>query len=256
MTVLRSVWKDGKMAEEDEMLEIGRKMHQHMWVRVVSRGLFLQILINAIMAGLDDDRDFLDIYKQAGFPGYSDDLTPKWQKLRWMEANLSGLSPNESRKFISVLGHFADPFHWVADMFGERGGIMTPLMKKGSPGLKTVLSFIDGVDWAGRRFSTWDEFWGTDDDAGIYQRKTKQPDGTYKYPGQSKAGRYKWQISRYGVDKGSVGIDQMFTYTFEQLRRFMPIQTRTIMDTAMGSKDGFDLMGDLLGFKASRTWPD
>lgn len=256
MTVLRSVWKDGKMAEDKEILEIGRKLHQHMWLRVVSRGLFLQILINAVMAGLDDERDIWDLYKEAGFPGYGDDLAPKWQKLRWLDINLSMLSPNDSRKFVSILGHFADPFHWTMDMFGERGGLMTPLMKKGSPGAKTVLSFIDGVDWAGRRFTTWDEFWGTDDDAGIYQRRTKQSDGTYKEAGESKAGRYQFQISRYGLDKGPVGADQMFTYTFEQLRRFFPIQTRTAMDYAMGTKDGFDFIGGMLGFKATRTWPD
>lgn len=256
MTVLRSVWKDGKMADDKEILEIGRKLHQHMWVRVVSRGLFLQILINAVMAGLDDERDIWDLYKEAGFPGYGDELAPKWQKLRWLDINLSMLSPSDSRKFISILGHFADPFHWTMDMFGERGGLMTPLIKKGSPGAKTVLSFIDGADWAGRRFTTWDEFWGIDDDAGIYQRRTKQSDGTYKEAGESKAGRYQFQISRYGLDKGPVGADQMFTYTFEQLRRFLPIQTRTAMDYAMGTKDGFDFIGGMLGFKASRTWPD
>jgi hypothetical protein len=255
MTVMRTFWKDGDMATDDEMNNINRRLHQHMWLRVISRGLFLQITINAIMAGLDPDRDFLDLYREAGFPGYSDDLAPKWQKLRWLDANVSLLSPNESRKFISVMGHFADPFHWATDMFNEDGGFLSPIMKKGSPGAKAVLSAMTGVDWAGRRFSSFEEFWGIDTDAGVYQRRTKQSDGTYKEAGESKAGRYKWQISHYGLDRGSVASGELFTYTLEQLRRFLPIQTRTLMDTAMGTKDEMDLLMDLLGFKGSRTWP-
>ena len=255
MTVLRTVWKDGDMTTDEEMNNIQRRLHQHMWLRIISRGLFLQITMNALMAGLDPDREFLDLYKEAGFPGLGDELAPKWQKLRWIDANVSYLSPNESRKFISVLGHFADPFHWATDMFNEDGGFLSPIMKKGSPGAKAVLSAMTGVDWAGRRFSSWDEFWGTDDDAGVYQRRTKQSDGTYKEAGESKAGRYKWQISHYGLDRGSVASGELFTYTLEQLRRFLPIQTRTLMDTAMGTKDEMDLLMDLLGFKGSRTWP-
>jgi hypothetical protein len=255
MTVLRTVWKDGDMTTDEEMNNIQRRLHQHMWLRIISRGLFLQITMNALMAGLDPDREFLDLYKEAGFPGLGDELAPKWQKLRWIDANVSYLSPNESRKFVSVLGHFADPFHWATDMFNEDGGFLSPMMKKGSPGAKAVLSAMTGVDWAGRRFSSWDEFWGTDDDAGTYQRRTKQSDGTYKEAGESKAGRYKWQISHYGLDRGSVASGELFTYTLEQLRRFMPIQTRTLMDTAMGTKDEMDLIMDLMGFKGSRTWP-
>jgi hypothetical protein len=140
-------------------------------------------------------------------------------------------------------------------MFNEDGGFLSPIMKKGSPGAKAVLSAMTGVDWAGRRFSSFEEFWGIDTDAGVYQRRTKQSDGTYKEAGESKAGRYKWQISHYGLDRGSVASGELFTYTLEQLRRFLPIQTRTLMDTAMGTKDEMDLLMDLLGFKGSRTWP-
>ena len=256
MTVVGAIFKDGRMGSTQEIDQIGKNMHRQMWARVATRAIILQTIGNMILAGLDDDRDMADMYIEAGLPGFGDDEAPHWGKLRWLDINMSIFSPDSSRKFASTWGQFADPGHWLAlaltDVPGH--GIMAPYIRKASPGVKMVMELITGKDWAGRVYTDHDELAGTDN-KGLFQKSVRRKDGSWSWRGDPKGGRLKGQTSKQGLGSGGVGPSQMPSYIIEQLRRFVPIQARTLFDMSMGSKDWIDFIGDLSGFKMSTTYP-
>lgn len=252
LTVRNMLFKDGRLATNDEVDAMGKNIYRIMWLRVMSRAMLLQIVANALIAGLDDKRTFQDLYAEAGFPGMGDEDAPHWAQLRWLMVNLSGFSPNESRKFLSTLGHFGDPIKWTVEVLGDHSGssILTPLVKKGSPMAQMVLNALTGRDWSHRRFTSWDELLGVDSDAGEFKRASGD-----NRKGDSKMGRYKWQTSKYSNEIGPLRWPEIPSFVVEQLRRGVPIPVRSIFDTAAGSKDYFDMMFTVLGYPASRTYP-
>ena len=255
VTVLNTVKTGNILGEPAEMERIEKNMYRHMWLRVGSRALAIQFIINMLLAGIDPDRDLYDLYEEAGFFGKVDDNTPKWSKFRWLDVNASLFSPTESRKFVSVFGHFGDPLKWTADFFNDSP--IAPLDRKGSVAARMVVETITGADYSGRRFTTWREIMGIDYDAGVYQRKTTLKDGTVMMPGDSKAGKYAGKLSRFSTKTGAVSLEQVLGggYLWTQLFKFMPLQGRAAIEFVTGQKDAFDFMMELTGTKYGRTYP-
>jgi len=225
-----------------------------MWLRVGSRALTISFLINLLLSGVDPDRDLYDLYQQAGFFGKTDDETPSWWKFRWLDVNATLFSPTDSRKYVSVAGHFGDGVKWTADLLKD--GPLAPLERKGSVAMRAVVEAITGADYSGRRFTTLREILGMDYDAGYYQRKTTLSDGTVMMPGDSKAGKYKGKLSRFSVKTGSVDLEQVLGggYLWTQVFKFTPLQVRGMVEYILGQKDGFDLLMETTGTKYGRTY--
>ena len=256
VTVLNVLKAQNVLGQPDELKRIEKNMYRHMWLRVGSRALAIQFVINSLLAGLDPDRDLFDMYREAGFFGQEGDKNiPKWSKFRWLDINASLLSPTESRKFISVFGHFGDPLKWTADFFNDSP--IAPLDRKGSVAMRMIVETITGADYSGRRFTTWREIMGIDYDAGVYQRKTTLSDGTIKLPGESKAGKYAGKLSRFSTKTGAVSLEQVLGggYLWTQLFKFMPLQGRALIEFVTGQKDAFDFAMEFTGTKYGRTYP-
>lgn len=250
-TVMASFKRGDTYATPREINDMRRNMYRTMWLRVGSRAMMLQLLGMLFMAGLDDDKDLYDLYCEAGFPGCGDDAAPHWAKFRWLDLNLSALSPSESRKFVSVLGHFGDPIKWTVDLIKD--GPFAPIDRKGSVALRSIVEFITGSDYSGRRFTTLSELLGIDQ-PGVYQRRTRLANGEVRYPGESRGGKYKGQLSRFSVKTGPLRLDQATSYMMTQGLKFVPLQARGLAEYLTGAKDGFDLTAELLGAKYGRTY--
>ena len=252
-TVLAALKKENVLAQPKEIDRMTKNVYRHMWLRVGSRALAIQALINLLLSGVDPDRDLYDLYEEAGFFG-GDEENPSWWKFRWLDINASMFSPTESKKFISVAGHFGDPLKWTADIIND--GPLAPLERKGSVAMRAVVEAITGADYSGRRFTTLREITGTDYAAGTYQRKTTLADGTVKLPGDSKAGKYAGKLSRFSVKTGSVDLEQVLGggYLWTQVFKFTPLQIRGLAEYILGQKDGFDLLMEATGTKYGRTY--
>jgi len=253
-TILAALKKENVLAQPDVLDRMNKNVYRTMWLRVGSRALTISFLINLLLSGVDPDRDLYDLYQQAGFFGKTDDETPSWWKFRWLDVNATLFSPTDSRKYVSVAGHFGDGVKWTADLLKD--GPLAPLERKGSVAMRAVVEAITGADYSGRRFTTLREILGMDYDAGYYQRKTTLSDGTVMMPGDSKAGKYKGKLSRFSVKTGSVDLEQVLGggYLWTQVFKFTPLQVRGMVEYILGQKDGFDLLMETTGTKYGRTY--
>jgi len=253
-TVLAAMKREDISGSTEAMQRAKQNMFRHMWLRVGSRALAIQFMINLLLAGLDPDRDMYDMYEEAGFYGKKSDDTPSFLKFRWLDVNASMLSPTESKKFISIFGHFGDPLKWTADIIND--GPLAPIDRKGSVAMRAIVEAITGSDYSGRRFTTLREILGMDYDAGEYQRKTTLADGTVKYAGESKSGKYAGRLSKFSVKTGPVELEQILGggYLWTQVFKFTPLQVRGVVEYILGQKDGFDMLMELTGTKYGKTY--
>ena len=212
----------------------------------------LQLALNMALAVADPDRTLADMYTEAGMPGFGDEDAPKAKKLRWLDANISMFSPTESRKFLSVWGHFMDPAKWTVDALSD--GFLSPVQRKGSSAMRGLYEFVTGANWADRRYNTLQEFAGWDNE--VYEYATMDDDGTMRMPGERKPGRYEGLMTRPSSRTGSVKMDELPLWAFDQSLKFVPLQIRALIDYAMGSHDALDAFAQVLGAKMSRTYPD
>ena len=226
--------KRGKrFATPAEIQQIQTAAYRTMWLRVAGRAVMLQLALNMALAVSDPEKSLADMYAEAGFPGFGDADAPKASKLRWLDANISRFSPNESRKFLSVWGHFADPIKWGVEAVND--GLLAPFEKKGSSAVRGLYEYITGSNWAKRRYNTLQEFYGW---------------------GEHEDGRFKGQMTRPSSRIGHVRNDELPLWAFDQSMKFVPLQIRALIDYAMGSHDALDAFAQMLGAKMSRTYPD
>ncbi|UCC88489.1 MAG: hypothetical protein JSV81_04040, partial [Anaerolineales bacterium] len=255
LTAFLGMLKKGKRyATPEEIQNIQKAAYRTMWARVGGRALSMTFLANMLLAGIDDERELADMYTQAGFPGLGDEDAPKATKLRWLDINLSKFSPTESRKFLSTAGHFMDPFKMSVDAVED--GFLAPIQRKGSAFAKGLYEWITGTNYAGRRYNSLQAFMGWNEEAGEYTRDMTLPDGTKVKKGDRRPGRYEGMVTRNSVLQGSVRADEVPMWMFDQATKFVPLQLRSVVDYAMGSHDGLDMLAQMAGVKFSKTYPD
>ena len=256
LTAFLGMLKRGKRyATPQEIQDIQMAAYRTMWSRVAARALSMTFFMNLLMAGLDDEKELMDLYAEAGLPGMGDEEAPKATKLRWLDVNMSRISPNESRKFLSVWGHFLDPFKMSVD--GLTNGFLTPVTRKGAVFAKGLVEFVTGTQsHSGRRYNSLEAFMGWDEESGVYSRDMTLPDGTRVKKGDRRPGRYEGQLTRNSVYNGSVRMEEVPFWAWDQATKFVPLQLRAAVDYATGSHDGLDTLTQMFGIKASRTYPD
>lgn len=121
--------------------KIEANMHRKFWARVGVRGAALTVLINMIMAGLDDE-DTMERTSKALKRG----------KFKWAMADISPLMhmSGGSKKhdyYFNVFGHFIDAGKFVADPLGSA-------YHKSSAVVKPFLNAGKGSDYAGRQYNS------------------------------------------------------------------------------------------------------
>jgi hypothetical protein len=252
-TAFLGMLKRGKrFATPAEVQNIQRAAYRTMWMRVASRAMMLQLALNMALAVTDPDKSLADLYAESGFPGFGDEDAPKASKLRWLDVNISRMSPSESRKFLSVWGHFMDPLKWSVEAVNE--GFLAPIERKGSSAMRGLYEMVSGANWAGRRYNTLQDFYNWDPE--YYQYRVVDEDGTVHMPGEEKRGRYEGMMTRPSSRTGHVRTDELPLWAFDQSMKFVPLQVRALIDYVMGSHDALDAMAQMVGAKMSRTYPD
>ena len=238
--------KQNRVGAPKGIEEIQKKTYQLMWGRVFMRAAATQMLITALLAGIDDERDFADMYADAGFPGSEREDAPKWWKLYWTGVDIGKRNDEKQKVFASVFGHFLDPFKWITEIFGKGWG--SPIEKKGSVAARALYEFGVGKNWRGQRYTSWEELVGTDD-KGVYKRRTLLSDGTVKNAGDPKGGQLTGQLAAWSDRTGFLRPGETPSWVLDQFTKPLPIQMKTMFDVAQGAKAGQDWLLEALGFK-------
>lgn len=219
--------------------DVEGKTFRELWGRVFIKAGVATVLFNMFMAAFDDE-DFWDRYKKSWDEG----------KLRWLEADITPIyralgGDDERRKYFSVLGHFRDPIKFLTHP-GRSA------KHKGSVISGIVLEALEGSDWAGRGFTSYDELLGIDD-KGVYKTTRK---GHYK-AGDPKGGKLAGETVafRFG-GKGALSWSQLPSFLLNQARGVTPIQMQNAMGWLTGEVDGFDAITKSLGLMTSTTYVD
>jgi hypothetical protein len=141
------------------------KVYRRFWKGVAIRGLLTVALANAaimvLFANDDEKDDYAEMLKEQLFNPDEFEITnptkaisKDWYKGRWASVPIDYVLPEsmvdpEKRRHLSVMGHFKDILkirHPVELLKG-----------KGSPATRAALSFAEGTDWKGARFTTLGE---------------------------------------------------------------------------------------------------
>ena len=214
--------------------------YRQLWGRVIVKAGAATVLFNILMSAIDDE-DFWDRYQRAWDEG----------KLRWLEADITpiykalGGEDSESRKYFSVLGHFRDPIKFI--LHPARSA-----KHKSSVFAGLVLEALEGTDWAGRGFTSFDELMGFDD-KGVYKTTKK---GSHR-AGDPKGGKLAGQTVGWRVaSKGAIDPQQVPSFLLNQLRGMTPIQMQNAMAWLGGDMDGFSAITKSLGLMTSQSYKD
>lgn len=121
------------------------QVYRGLWGRVLMKGLGATIISNLLMAGIDEDRDFIDLYKDAWESG----------NLRWLDVDITPLmrrfgNQTPGRKYFSILGHLRDPIKFA--IYPGRSA-----KNKSSVLGRMAVEALTGTDWRGREFTSFGE---------------------------------------------------------------------------------------------------
>ena len=148
----------------------------------------------------------------------------------------------DKRYYFSTAGHFKDPAKWIIDP-------TTAAKHKASVLLKIALDATNGKDWQGKRFTTVDEFLGTDD-KGVYQKSLPKKG---IHAGDPKGGQLKLQTVKYGLpsDNGAVQMNEMPSFVMNELMGFLPVPLHNALNLTNGELDAFTTMTRGIGMNVS-----
>jgi len=109
-----------------------------------------------------------------------------------------------------------------------------------------------GTDWAGRRFTTYKELLGIDEEKGYYKTSSKKS-GYEK--GDPKFGKLVGQTVTYDYQKrGSIGLDQVPSYVLSQIKGSQPVQVQYLIALINGEIEAFDAVMNSLGLGVKSTY--
>jgi hypothetical protein len=135
-------WTESNVRSMLAMIKGGEegRVHRNFWARIGIKTGVVVLLMNLLMAGLDDE-DSIERFKKAwgngGLKALSIDVTPAYK--------LFG-GKKEVSKYISVAGHYEDMLKFVSHPWRSayhKSGILT----------KPVLNALRGENWQGKPYS-------------------------------------------------------------------------------------------------------
>lgn len=215
--------------------EFSKAMYKRFWGRALLKGLGFTAVLNATMAMMDKDEDFMSMYKKAWDTGNLRwtyiDATPIWKMLGY-----DGMD----RRYISLIGHFKDIFK-----FGWHP--IRSAHHKASPSLKMVLELFKGTDWKGDGFTSFGDLIGLDQDTELGR----------VFKASTSDGKLKFQTTQYGR-KGAVEFDQVISYLLHQMTSAQPIVFQNIVKSAFGEMHPADATLKSIGMDvaSSYTWAE
>jgi len=187
-------------------------LYQKFWGGVVVKGLGATALMNYAMAG-GDVKEMKDKYdrawKEGNFNWAKVDITPIYKMLGG-----EGKDP----RYFSVLGHFLDPAKFITHP-------VKSAHHKGSVVYGAGHEALVGADWAGRKFTTFEELLDTGE--------------TVKWgPGSP------------------ISYEQFPAYALSQIIGMQPIQVQNFIGWANGEIDEFDAISRSLGIRTTRGYSE
>lgn len=245
---VRSAVKAFKLGEEG-------RVYRAFWARIAAKGLLAMLFFNYLMSLFDDEKDFIERYKEAWKNG----------KMRWMDIDITPLyramgGKADKQKYFSLFGHFKDPIKFVArEKFKEPAlkdvpdpvrSLLKSAKYKGSVITRIFADGITGKDWKGSEFTTALELFGADD-KGVYVTSQK---GKYE-KGDPKGGKLKGKLTKWST--GGVkplGLEQVPSFLIYEARAATPIQIQNGIHYMLGQMDGFDAVLKGLGAYVSSTY--
>lgn len=200
---IRSMIKAFKKGTEGEV-------YRRFWARILVKGMLATLLINAVLNG----EETIDSYKKAWKEG----------KLKWLDVDVTNIykffgGDTSARKYFSILEHFKDPLKFAVDP-------IKAAHYKGSVIYGTIFEAITGEDWAGRRFTAFEDLAKT----GV----------TVEYaPWKPKPGKYSTLPS----------------YVISQIKGTQPVQVQNLINWWAGEMEAFDAIANSLGLGVRTTYP-
>ena len=222
-------------------------LYRDFWRRAIYKAMGATFLFNVVMSLIPDgdDEEGLDLfarYKSAWDAG----------NMRWLDVDVTPVyrlfgGDTETRKWLSVIGHFRDPIKFIVHPVrsAKHKGAILPRM---------FVDALTGTDWAGRKFTTTDEFFGRDFEKGYYKTTRR---GKYK-KGDPKYGKLEGRFVSDRRTGGSV-LDpwtQMPSFALYEMRSVLPIQIQNAISFLGGEMDAFDAMTRSIGVQSATSYPD
>ena len=190
-----------------------RQFYRKFWAGIITRGMQAHIAMNVMMATLDD-KTFVErmelAWENRGLRGvFGVDITPIARSL--------GGTEGEDRTYWDIFGHFYDPVRWVTDPV-EIG------KHKSSVVSKWFFEVLTGTDWKGHKFTTYDEFLGTDKEGEVYTSSSLEHG-----IGDPKGGQYKGQLTKAVRGHSGLEYSQYPSFVATQVRGSQPAQAQQLM---------------------------
>jgi hypothetical protein len=192
-------------------------MYQRFWAGVIIKGLGATALANFALAGGDVD-EFLDRYREAWGENWREALRMNWMAIDITPIYRAFGGDRNKRKYFSLIGHFRDPFKFVARP-------ITSLHHKGSVIYGIFHEALAGTDWKGDKFTTLGELLETG------------------------------KTVTYGKG-GPIQYDQFPSYLISQLVGIMPTQIQNLIAWASGEMEAFDAILRSLGMHISTKYTE
>lgn len=200
-------------------------VYRGMWGRVLMKGIGATVLANLGTAALDEEEDFLSQYKKAwdrGGARFLDvDITSAYRRFGGKSAG---------RKYISLIGHFADAIKFVATPPRKDEGRIAgpPRAAKGKMSMLARMGWemLAGQDWRGRTFTSFGEL-----------MRTGQASGYKPFAG------------------GPIGWEQVPSYLIKQAEQSTPVAVQALINRMRGEIDTFDMITRSVGAPTITTKP-
>jgi len=255
-------WTESNVRTMIKAINAGSKeetaFYRKFWAGIFTKGVGLTVAGNLLLATIDEDdsqtegawqrfiRNYTWIIKRATTRRGREFFPPLQKSLDIDVTAIARMfgSKTTERKYFSILGHFTDPVKFM----------LNPIRSahhKGSVIYKFFHEMLTGVDWAGRRFTTFPEFLGVDYVKGVYATTRK---GKYK-KGDPKYGKLTGKTVTWSGDGGGpISYEQFPSFILSQIRGWQPVQIQNLMSWFAGEMEGFDSLANSAGLGVRTTY--
>jgi len=217
-------WTESNVRSMAKAFKAGGKeetdLYRNFWAGIYTKGAIMTVLANAIMAGLDEDNTFVGNYKKA------------WESggLKWLDIDITTLykalgGSSGNHKYFSIFGHFKDPVK-----FGSHP--IRSAQHKGSVVYRFFHEALTGVNWQGKRYTTFTEI------AGL------------KNKGKKKGQTVTWDFA----GGGPLSYEQLPSFILSQLKGWQPVQIQNLLAWLAGEMEGFDAVANSAGLGVRSTY--
>ena len=185
--------------------EAGR-VYRGMWGRVLLKGIGATVIANLMTAAMDDEETFWSQYKKAWDAG----------NLKWTGVDITPIArmfgvQTPGRKYISILGHLADPIKFIVHPVKSAKSKMSMMARM-------LWEAGAGEDWRGRRFTSFGELLSTG----------KASD---------------WEA----FGNGPIGWETLPSYITKQAEQSTPVAVQAAINRMRGEIDTFDMLTRAFG---------